>query len=65
MISSMSSFYFIRPHSGLKLKINLDNDDITNRKYIQRTPMMTVVKTNHIWSMEELLTFPNFKTAVN
>ncbi len=61
----MSFFDFVRPHSGLKLKINPDDEDITNRKYILRTPMMAVGKTDHIWSIEELLTFPYFKTPVN
>jgi len=26
---------------------------------------MAVGKTDHIWSLEELLTFPYFKTSVN
>jgi len=65
MVFYMSFFDFIRPHSGLKLKINPEKDGITNRKYIQRTPMMAVGKTDHIWSLEELLTFPYFKTSVN
>ncbi len=65
MVFYMSFFDFVRPHSGLKLKIEPDSDDITNRKYIRRTPMMAVGKTDHIWSLEELLTFPYFKTSVN
>ncbi len=65
MIYYLAFYDFIRPHSGLKLKIHPDDEDITNRKYIQRTPMIAAGKTDHIWSMEELLTFPNFKTSVN
>jgi hypothetical protein len=61
----MSFFDFVRPHSGLKLKINPDDEDITNRKYIPRTLIMAVGKTDHIWSMGELLTFPYFKPSVN
>jgi len=65
MIFYMSFFDFVRPHSGLKLKINPDDEYITNRKYIQRTPMIAAGKTDHIWTMEELLTFSHFKTSVN
>ena len=65
MVYYMAFYDFIRPHSGLKLKINPDDEDITNRKYIQRTPMMAAGKTDHIWTMEELLTFSNLKTPVN
>jgi len=65
MIYYKSFFNFVRPHSGLKLKINQGDEDITNRKYIQRTPMVAAGKTDHIWSMEELLTFPYSKTSVN
>jgi hypothetical protein len=43
-----------------KLK-SLENDDITNKKYIQRTPIMAAGKTDHIWSLEELLAFPYYK----
>jgi hypothetical protein len=65
MIFYMAFFDFVRPHSGLKLKIEPEDDDITNRKYIQRTPMMATGKTDHIWSLEEMLTFPYYKTSVN
>lgn len=65
MVFYMSFFYFVRPHSGLKLKIKSDSDDITNRKYIRRTPMMAVGKTDRIWSLEELLIFHYFRTSVN
>lgn len=65
MIFYMSFFNFVRPHSGLKLKIDQDNNDITDQKYIQRTPMVAVGKTDYIWSLEELLTFPFHKTSVN
>ena len=65
MIFYMSFFDITSPHSGLKLKINPDYDDMANRKYIHRTPMMAVGKTDHIWSLEELLTFPYFKMSVN
>ena len=48
MIYYKSFFNFVRPHSGLKLKINQVDEDITNRKYIKRTPMMAAGKTDHI-----------------
>ncbi|MBC2696873.1 MAG: hypothetical protein HF976_02710 [ANME-2 cluster archaeon] len=54
MIFYLSFFDFVRPYSGLELKINPDDEDITNRKYIQRTPMVAAIaagKTNHIWIM--------------
>ena len=65
MVFYISFFDFVIPHSGLKLKIESDSEDITNRKYIRRTQMMAVGKTDHIWSLEKLLTFPYFKTSVN
>jgi len=65
MIFYLAFFDFVRPHSGLKLKIEPEKDDITNRKYIQRTPMMAAGKTDHIWSLEELLAFPYYKTSVS
>ena len=65
MVFYMSFFDFIRSHSGLKLKIESDSDDITNRKYIRRTPMVAVGKTDRIWSLKELLIFPYFRTSVN
>jgi IS1 family transposase len=56
MIFYMAFFDFVRPHSGLKLKIEPESNDFT-RKYTQRTPMMAAGKTDHIWSLEELITF--------
>jgi hypothetical protein len=47
------------------MKREPENDDITNKKYIQRTPIMAAGKTDHIWSLEELLTFPYYKTSVS
>jgi len=61
MVFYLSFFDFVRPNSGLKLKIESDSDDITNRKYLRRTPMMAVGKTDNIWSLEELLTFSLFQ----
>jgi len=55
----------IKKSPGLKLKINPDDEDIPNRKHIQRTPMIAAGKTNHIWTMGEPLTFSHFKTSVN
>ena len=48
-------FNFVRPHSALKLK--LDEPGPYGRKWEQRTPAMAAGLTDHIWSLEELLTF--------
>lgn len=46
-------YHYVRPHSSLKVR----SDD--GRHWIQRTPAMAAGVTNHIWSIKELLTFPN------
>jgi IS1 family transposase len=46
-------YHYVRPHSSLKVR----SDDGT--RWIQRTPAMAAGVTNHIWTMKELLTFPN------
>jgi IS1 family transposase/transposase-like protein len=46
-------YHFVRPHSSLAIR----SDDGTH--LIQRTPAMVAGVTDHIWSIEELLTFPN------
>lgn len=45
-------YNFIKPHDSLKIKV-----DSQNRKWFQRTPAMAEKITDHIWSLEELLTF--------
>ena len=46
-------YHYVRPHSSLKMR----SDD--GKHWIQKTPAMAAGVTNHIWSMKELLTFPN------
>jgi IS1 family transposase len=43
-------YHFCRPHRGLKRKIS-------GGKYTFITPMMAAGKTDHVWSVEELLRF--------
>jgi IS1 family transposase len=51
---SRGYYHFVRPHSALRIR----SDDDT--RWISRTPAMAARVTNHIWSMKELLTFPNW-----
>jgi IS1 family transposase len=51
---SRGYYHFVRPHSSLKIR----SDD--GRRWILRTPAMAAGVTKHIWSMKELLTFPNW-----
>lgn len=51
---SRGYYHFVRTHSSLKIRA----DDGT--RWILRTPAMAAGVTNHIWSMKELLTFPNW-----
>lgn len=46
-------YHFVRPHSSLIIR----SEDGTH--LIQRTPAMAAGLTDHIWSIKELLTFPN------
>jgi len=50
---SMGYYHLVRPHSSLAVP----SDDGTH--LIHRTPAMATGVTDHIWSMKELLTFPN------
>jgi IS1 family transposase len=51
---SRGYYHFVRPHSSLRIR----SDDGT--RWISRTPAMAANVTNHIWSMKQLLTFPNW-----
>jgi len=46
-------YNFVKPHKSLRE--HLEND--SKRKWKKRTPAMAEGLTNHIWSLEELLTF--------
>jgi uncharacterized protein YhbP (UPF0306 family) len=50
---SMGYYHFVRPHSSLII-LSDDGTDL-----IQKTPAMAAGVTDHIWSIKELLTFPN------
>jgi IS1 family transposase len=45
-------YHFVKPHSGLRIEVNDDD-----RRWMQRTPMMAAGITDHVWTVEELLTF--------
>lgn len=45
-------YHLVKTHKGLRVRV-----DEERRKWMQRTPMMAAGITNHIWSVEELLTF--------
>ena len=51
---SRGYYHFVRPHSSLKMRL----DDGT--RWISRTPAMAGNVTNHILSMKQLLTLPNW-----
>lgn len=46
-------YHYVRPHSSLKIRSN------DGKGWLHRTPAMAAGVTNHIWTMKELLTFPN------
>jgi len=46
-------YHYVRPHNSLKIR----SDD--GMRWLHRTPAMAAEVTNHIWTMKELLTFPN------
>jgi len=56
LISSLALYFgyyhFVKTHKGLRI----ENADGTNRKWTQRTPMMSAEITDHVWTVEELIT---------
>lgn len=44
--------HFVKTHKGLRLRV-----EEPNRKWLQRTPAMAAGKTDHIWTLHELLTY--------
>jgi len=48
-------YNFVRPHSALRIKI--DNPIKKGSQWKERTPAMAVGITNHLWSLEELLSY--------
>ncbi len=47
-------FNFVRPHQSLRLRLP---KSIEGRKWHQRTPAMAAGLTDHVWSLEELLSY--------
>jgi hypothetical protein len=48
-------FNFVRPHSALK--VELAHSDSHGRKWQTRTPAMAAGLTDHVWTLEELLSY--------
>lgn len=52
-IDFLQAWYnFVKPHRSLRIEVNQEN-----RKWMKRTPAMAEGLTDHIWTLEELLTF--------
>ena len=47
-------FNFVRPHQALRIAVP---HPTPGRKWQQRTPAMAAELTDHIWSLEELLSY--------
>jgi len=47
-------FNFVRPHQALRCAVS---QPTPGRKWQQRTPAMAAELTDHIWSLEELLSY--------
>jgi IS1 family transposase len=45
-------FHFVKTHKGLRINV-----DQTERKWMQRTPMMAAGITDHVWTLSELVNF--------
>ena len=53
-------YHFVIPHLGLRQKLAMPtstNGTGSKKRWQQRTPAMAASLTNHIWSMDELLSF--------
>jgi hypothetical protein len=48
-------YNFVRPHGALKCKLR--SPAAHGRRWMQRTPAMAAGLTDHIWSLEELLSY--------
>jgi hypothetical protein len=59
LILTLGNYHFCKPHGGLKVK---NHGGL--RKWTHRTPAMAAGKTNHIWTLSELVTYkisPNLR----
>jgi len=54
-------YNFVKPHDSLKIEINLDMEEVgfqqNPKKWIFQTPAMVEFMTDHIWDMEELMSY--------
>ena len=50
-----ATFNFVRPHSALK--VELTHSDSHGRKWQSRTSAMAAGLTDHVWTLEELLSY--------
>lgn len=50
-------YHFVKPNNSLKIELDVMEG---HRRWIYRTPMMAAGITDHIWTVEELLTFKVF-----
>jgi hypothetical protein len=57
----MAAHNFTRPHQGLKIENFEQIKGNIWKKYDKITPMMSIGLREHIWSLEELLTYPYHK----
>ena len=57
----MTSHNFTRPHAALKKENLKQINGKTWKKHDKMTPMMSIGRTKHIWSLKELLIYPYHK----
>jgi len=57
---AVAYYHFVRPHKGLRQRLPEPIPTKGNgspKKWDKRTPAMSAALTDHIWSVQELLTF--------
>lgn len=57
---SFAYYHFVIPHQGLRQRLTMPiptNGDGSPKRWQPRTPAMAAALTDHIWSMDELLSF--------
>lgn len=53
----------VRKHRALRLPANEPVQDKTPRRWTPRTPAMAAGRTDHVWSLRELLTYKHYITS--
>jgi hypothetical protein len=64
---AVAYYQFVRPHRELRQRLPEPiptKGNCSPKKWDKRTPAMSAALTDHIWSMQELLTFRTPQTAV-